>query len=102
MAEAQKDEKPTLGSFSGLPGDPLEAIEGVPVVVAEIQLSTRRLRDDPNAPFAVIVLEDGSEYHTWSAFLIDKLGAVPAEALPGKTTFTQVVTANKRKVWTME
>lgn len=97
-AEAPK----TLGAHSGLPGDPLEAIEGKTVTVTRIEITTRRLRDNPDAPFAVITLDDGSTYHTWSAFLIDKLEAIPADALPGVTTFHQVVTAAKRKVWTLD
>lgn len=98
--------EPTKGSrlaaYAGLPGEPLEEIEGKEVTITKISISTRRLRDDPDAPFAVITLADGSEYHSWSAYLIDKLAAIPEDALPGQAKFVQVTTANKRKVWTIE
>jgi len=92
----------TLGSYANLPGDPLESIEGQEVTIEKIEISERRLRDDPNAKFAVLTLEGGSQVHTWSAFLIEKLEQIPGEALPGKTTFRQTETANRRMVWTLE
>lgn len=101
MADAPKEPPKTLGAYSGLPGEPLEAIEGIAVTVAEIEITTRALRDVKDAPFAVITLDDGRTFHTWSPYLIDKLQAVPPEALPGQTTFMQETTAAKRKVWTM-
>lgn len=93
--------KRSLGDYANLPGSPLEEIEGQEVTVAKIEITTRRLRDNPDAPFALITLENGTMYHTWSAFLIEKLEQVPGEALPCPATFEQVVTANKRKVWTV-
>ena len=94
--------KGTLGSYSGLDGQPIEELEDQPVVIARITIERRRFRDDPNAPYAVIVTEDGAVYHTWSAFLIEQLAAVPLDALPGATVFRKVTTANKRQVWKMD
>lgn len=103
MAAGDKDPaKKTLGVYANLPGSPLEEIEGQEVTVAKIEITARRLRDNPDAPFAVITLDDGTMYHTWSAFLIEKLEQIPGDALPGVTTFNQITTANKRKVWTLE
>lgn len=99
---ADKAAKPTLGSFANLPGSPLEDIAEQEVEVAKLEFSTRRLRDNPEAPFVVITLTDGSQYHSWSAFLIEKLEQVPGDALPASTTFRQIETAQKRKVWTLE
>lgn len=95
------DKKPTLGSYANLPGEPLEGIEGQEVTVAKMEFTRRRLRDDPEAPFVVITLDDGREFHSWSAFLIEKLEQVPGDALPASTTFSQIETANRRKVWTL-
>lgn len=99
---ANTPERKTLGSYVDLPGEPLDTVENESVVVTEITITKRRLRDNADAPFAIIKLDDGRELHTWSPYLIEKLEQVPAEALPGPTTFKQEVTANKRKVWVME
>lgn len=100
---ADKDPaKRTLGSYANLPGSPLEEIADQEVTVAKIEITTRRLRDNPDAPFALITTDDGTQYHTWSAFLIEKLEQVPGDALPCPATFRQITTANKRQVWTVE
>lgn len=101
-AAAPDPAKKTLGVYANLPGSPLEEIENQEVTVAKIEITTRRLRDNPDAPFAVITLADGTMYHTWSAYLIEKLEQIPSDGLPGETTFKQVKTANKREVWTLE
>lgn len=100
---AQVDEpKQTLGSFSGLDGQPLEVIEGEPITIIKITIGKRRLRDNPDAPYAVIIAEGGDVYHTWSEYLIERLAQIPVNALPGETVFRKVVTANKRSVWTLD
>lgn len=100
--ETAPDERPGLGSYSNLPGDPLEVIEGERVMVVQIEITQRRLRDNPNANFALLTLDTGQIVHTWSQFLIEKLEQVPANALPAPATFRQIETANRRKVWTVE
>lgn len=103
MADAKNGagERKTLGSFANLPGSPIEEIEGEEVEIAKIEITTRRLRDDPDAPFAILTTTDGTMYHTWSRFLIEKLEQVPGEELPLPATFTKTKTANGREVWTV-
>lgn len=93
--------KRTLGAYANLPGQPIEEIEGQEVTVARIEITTRRFREDPDHPFAIITLQDGDMYHTWSAFLIEKLEQIPADALPGQTTFEKVKTDKGRMVWNL-
>ena len=101
-SSTESSSRPTLGSYAGLDGQPLDSIEGKEVEVKEIQVSTRRLRDDPNHAYAVIVLTTGEVFHTWSEFLCEQLAAVPRNALPGKTTFRKVTTDKRREVWKMD
>lgn len=102
MAATEPARKATLGSYSGLDGQPIETIEGEAVTIVSIHIEKRRFKDDPAAPYAVITLDDGQVLHTWSAFLIEQLAAVPDDALPGETVFRKVTTANKRQVWKMD
>lgn len=102
MAAPEAPKKQTLGAYSGLDGQPIEELRDQEVTIARITIERRRFRDDPEAPYAVIVLEDGSVYHTWSAFLIEQLAAVPESALPGETVFRLVKTKNNREVWKMD
>jgi hypothetical protein len=94
--------KQTLGSYSGLDGQPIETIEDQLVTVTGIRIEKRRFKDDPQAPYAVITLADGQVLHTWSAFLIEQLAAIPDDALPGETVFRKVTTKNNREVWKMD
>jgi hypothetical protein len=89
----------TLGAYSGLDGQPIDAIQDQPVVVAKVDVMTRRLRDDPEHVYAIVVLDDGQVFHTWSEFLCEQLAAVPLDAFPVPTTFRKVTTAAKREVW---
>lgn len=99
---ATPDGEETLGRFANLPGLPLEEIKGQRVNITKLEFERRPFRDDPDAPFALITLDSGEVYHTWSKHLIEKLEMIPADALPGVTTFKTVTTANKRQVWTLE
>lgn len=99
---ASSASRPSLGSYAGLDGQPLDLIEGQLVTVAKIDVGVRRLRDDPQHAYAVIVLDDGQVFHTWSEYLCEQLSAVPLNALPGETTFRKIKTDKKREVWKMD
>jgi len=102
MAKDEAEAPQTLGAYSGLDGQPLEMIEDKSVTVVRITTTTRRLRDDPEHKYSIIVLDDGSVYHSWSEYLWEQLEAVPANALPGQTVFRKVTTDKKREVWKMD
>jgi hypothetical protein len=99
MATIPTPERASVGSYSGLDGSELDNIRDQEVDIARVEIGTRRLRDDPEHPYAIIVLTDGQVFHTWSTYLIEQLAAVPDNAFPVPTTFRKVKTDKNREVW---
>lgn len=90
-----------LGDLAQSIGDNLDDIENQPVTVTAISIDRRSL-DSEMRDIAIIEIEGGKRYHTWSPYLVEKLTAISPDDLPAQGVFRRVDTRSGNRVWTVD